>query len=204
MEGSITLYIGCMYSGKTTALFRKLSIYSEMGLRCLYINSSLDNRTNTDFSTHNPLIASSDFNKIDTIKILNLFSILELSRLYDVIGIDEGQLFPDLKSFVLDMSEKYKKQVIISGLDGDYKRNPFGQILDLIPYCDSIEKLKAFCKPCFSSKRSLKDALFSKRIAKSEDVILIGGEAEYIPVCRECYLENNFFISKLERFLTTV
>ena len=74
MEGSITLYIGCMYSGKTTALFRKLSIYSEMGLRCLYINSSLDNRTNTDFSTHNPLITSSDFKKIDTIKILNLFS----------------------------------------------------------------------------------------------------------------------------------
>jgi thymidine kinase len=201
MEGSITLYIGCMYSGKTTALFRKLSIYSEMGLRCLYINSDLDTRSLSEFSTHNPSITLKDTKKIDMIKIANLNSILELSRLYDVIGIDEGQFFTDLKDFVLLMSEKYEKQVIISGLDGDFKRNSFGQILDLIPYCDNIEKLKAFCKPCFSRKRELKDALFSKRIVNSNSTILIGEKDEYVPVCRSCYIDENFFISRLEKFI---
>jgi thymidine kinase len=202
MEGSITLYIGCMYSGKTTALLRKLTIYSEMGLRCLYINSDLDTRSITEFSTHNPSITlKKDSKKIDMIKISNLHSILELSRLYDVIGIDEGQFFTDLKDFVLLMSEKYEKQVIISGLDGDFKRNSFGQILDLIPYCDNIEKLKAFCKPCFSRKRELKDALFSKRIVNSNSTILIGEKDEYVPVCRSCYSDENFFISRLERFI---
>ena len=58
------------------------------------------------------------------------------------ILIDEAQFFTDLME-ILYIVEKLNKNVYIFGLDGDFKRNKFGNILDLIPYCDTITKLQA-------------------------------------------------------------
>ena len=52
----IDLIIGPMFAGKSTELIRRLNIYSELGLKTLYINSSLDKRSDKVFSTHNPSI----------------------------------------------------------------------------------------------------------------------------------------------------
>ena len=38
---TLDLIIGPMYSGKSTELIRRLSIFSEMGLKVLYINSKM-------------------------------------------------------------------------------------------------------------------------------------------------------------------
>ena len=59
-----------------------------------------------------------------------------------VIGIDEAQFFPDLRTFVL-RAEVDHKILILAGLDGDSERRPFGQILDCIPLCDTVTKLTA-------------------------------------------------------------
>jgi hypothetical protein len=61
-----------------------------------------------------------------------------------VIGIDEAQFFCDLKQYVIKWCEEYNKNITVIGLDGDFKRNVFGHILDLIPVCDNFYKLKAF------------------------------------------------------------
>jgi hypothetical protein len=57
-----------------------------------------------------------------------------------VILINEGQFFPDLLNFVNELL-KYNKKIYICGLDGDFERKKFGQIIDLIPLCDKVEKL---------------------------------------------------------------
>ena len=77
------------------------------------------------------------------------------------------------------MVETHHKKVYICGLDGDFKRNKFGKLLDLLPYCDNIKKLTANCD-CG------KDALFSHRLAISKDQVLIGS-TNYVPLCRKCY-----------------
>ena len=55
-----------------------------------------------------------------------------------------------------------KKQVYICGLDGDFKRDKFGKMLDLIPLCDKVTKLSAICVKCKHT------AIFSKRLTKEE------------------------------------
>ena len=40
------------------------------------------------------------------------------------------------------------KNVIVAGLDGDFKRNPFGDILKLIPHAEKVSKLSALCTIC--------------------------------------------------------
>ena len=108
---TIDLIIGPMFAGKTTELIRRLNIYAELGFKTLYINSSLDTRSNKIFSTHNPIIEK--IHKIDTIKIEYL---CEANMwIYDIIGIDESQLFSNLKKHVIKYTEDYGKKLIVAG-----------------------------------------------------------------------------------------
>lgn len=182
--GYLDIIIGPMFSGKTTYLLRELNIFAQMGASVLYINSHLDTR-GKEFSTHNPLITK--IGNIDSKKVKNLEEIYELCKNYLIIGIDEAQFFPNLKTFTLELVEKYGKRVIISGLSGNYKREMFGEVIDLIPYCDNIVKLCSFCKCCGENKL-IKNAHFSYRLSEEELLVLVGDKNEYIPLCRECYL----------------
>jgi thymidine kinase len=184
---SLDIILGCMFSNKTTELLRRLTIYKEMKLEVILVNSCTDTRTDMNFSTHNPIIGSSG--KIETVKTNALEHIMQQLERYDVIGIDESSFFPDLKICVLNLVEKYKKKVIVAGLNGNYNRKNFGQINDLIPYCDSIIKLSAFCQLCCDKKCIIRSAHFTKRIVSNDTEILVGGNEFYVPVCRECFLK---------------
>ena len=100
----------------------------------------------------------------------------------DVILINEGQFFGDLVPMVMEMVESHNKKVHICGLDGDFRRQRFGSLLDLIPYADKVEKLSAFCGMC----RDGTPAIFSHRVSTEVNQIVIGSD-NYIPLCRSCY-----------------
>jgi len=109
---------------------------------------------------------------------------------FDVIGIDEAQFIPNLKKDVVILAESHGKQVLIAGLDGDFNRNKFGEIIELIPLCDSIDKLFPFCTECWKRDSVVKKALFSHRASSSgtSEVVAIGASDIYSPLCRLCYL----------------
>jgi len=181
---SIELIIGPMFSGKSTELLRRLNICAEMDLRVLYVNSSLDNRTSSCFSTHNPTMTS--IGKIQAMKALSLKEIDHTT--FDVLGIDEAQFIPNLKNDVIEFVEIHEKKVFVAGLDGDFNRNKFGEIIDLVPLCDSIDKLFPFCTGCWKRDKIVKKALFSKRTTSEKSVVSIGAKDIYQPFCRTCYL----------------
>lgn len=181
---SIDIITGPMYCGKTTALIRKLIIYHELDMKVLYINSNKDNRSEDSFSTHNCTIGQIPF---ENKKVSSLVE-CDVSK-YDVIGIDEAQLFSNLKSTVLEWAEKLNKIVIVAGLNGDFQRNAFGELIELLPFCDNITKLSPFCTECKNRRNDIRPAIFTKRKNSDKNVILIGGKNIYTPVCRKCFLE---------------
>ncbi|KAJ2999435.1 hypothetical protein HDV02_002920 [Globomyces sp. JEL0801] len=73
----------------------------------------------------------------------------------NVIFIEEGQFFPDLLEFVKVAVDQDCKTLIVCGLDGDFQRQPIGQMLDLIPLADSVDKLKALCAICKNGTEGL-------------------------------------------------
>jgi thymidine kinase len=77
---------------------------------------------------------------------------------------------------------EHNKKVYVCGLDGDYQMKKFGQILDLIPICDEVEKLHAICTICKAP------ASFTKRITQETEQKVIGSD-NHIPVCRMCHLK---------------
>ena len=172
--GELHLIIGCMFSGKTTELLRIAKRLQSIGQKVLLVNYQEDTRySDKDVTTH-------DQYKCDDVRSeytldINTIDIQE----YDIICINEAQFFPGLKTFCVNTLKK-NKIIYVSGLDGDFKQQPFGEILDLVPLCNTINRLHAFCKVCKNGT----PAYFTKRITASQQQKLIG-TSEYIPVCRQ-------------------
>lgn len=174
--GYLELWVGPMFSGKTTQLVQTYKKYKYIGKNILVVNYESDNRY------HDTLLSTHDQIMIPCVKTKTLSEIKSDFDLVDIIFINEGQFFDDLYETVIELVDKYNKTVYISALDGDFQRNKFGRVLDLIPYCDKITKLQALCAQC----RDGTPAIFSHRKTADTDQILIGSDI-YEPLCRKCY-----------------
>jgi len=182
-NGKLELIIGPMFSGKSTELITHIRMIKVIDAKYLVIKPKIDNRYESD------KIVSHNKETEKCIVVDDLDDIKDnLIKEYTYILIDEVQFIKNLKKNVLHWVEKLKKNVIIAGLDGDFKRNPIGEIIDLIPYCDICHKKKSLCKVCNNGTI----ALFSHRILnKNDNQILIGSTDSYLPVCRKHYLDLN-------------
>ena len=186
--GYLELILGPMFSGKTTHLIQAYKKYTYIGKTVATINYYGDTRYDESMlSTHDkvmiPCIQASSISSLWNNPDCSYYAEL---RAADVILINEGQFFDDLYGCVVDMVENHNKIVYICGLDGDFKRQRFGQILDLIPYCDKMTKLHALCSNC----RNGTPAIFSHRITTEALQIVIGSD-NYKPLCRACYIILN-------------
>ncbi|XP_076458175.1 thymidine kinase, cytosolic-like [Babylonia areolata] len=172
--GHVELIIGPMFSGKTTELIRRLKRYRVAQYACLIIKYLGDTRYNEEgVSTHDRQI-------LPAVSTNELMPVLEKALQYDVIGIDEGQFFPDVVTFADHLADK-GKIVIVAALDGTFQKRAFGDILNLVPVSESVTKLTAVCTICF------KPAAFTRRKTQENKVEVIGGEDKYLAVCRECF-----------------
>lgn len=167
-----------MYAGKSTELMRRINRLKIAGKNCLMIKYSRDVRySETDVATH-------DRQFYAAYPCERLSEASSRVSLYDCIGIDEGQFFPDIVRFC-DKLASSGKIVIVAALDGNFMREPFGNILKLVPKAESVIKLTAVCMKCNL------DASFSQKIAgdksKTED---IGGKDKYISTCRRCHTQD--------------
>jgi len=192
--GYLELILGPMFSGKTS---RIVEIYKQCefcNISVAVINHTIDNRYDDE------LLSTHDKVKIPCMKTERLMDLWnesidledELTNIpqvqqkikvatSEVILINEGQFFPDLEDFVRLLLNNGKK-IYICGLDGDFERKKFGNILDLIPLCDKVTKLTSLCSLCKNGT----PGIFSMRLTNETDQTVVGSD-NYIPVCRKCY-----------------
>jgi len=180
--GRLELIIGPMFSGKSAELIRIINRYESINKRILAINHSMDTRYGEGvISSHNRVQKKS----IALEKLNDALTTAEYDE-SEIVIIEEGQFFPDLKSFVLRATDTDKKHVIVAGLNGDFRRQPFGQMAELIPHAEQITKLSAFCKLCNDGT----PGDFSKRIENTlNQQTIVGNDNYYVAVCRKHYLE---------------
>lgn len=187
-SGYLELFLGPMFSGKTTHLIQLYKMHKYIGKKVVVINYSGDTRYSNEnmMSSHDQvMIPCIMANSLGEMWNNNEDSNYMIIHNADVILINEGQFFSDLYDIVIQMVDNAHKIVYISGLDGDFQRNRFGKILDLIPHCDKITKLQSICAICKNGNHGI----FSHRITKEQQQIVIGTD-NYIPLCRECYLHE--------------
>ena len=196
MVNTLDLILGPMFSGKTTKLLEVVNYVqkiNEKENKCLIfiLKPGIDRRY--EESSEKSHIISHD--KIrhecyivhDIMKfkdfILSSCRSEENSKKNDIwILVDEGQFFKDLRKFCETLFDSIGRdkniKIYVSGLDGDFEKKSIGEILTLIPICDSVVKLKGKCDFCNN------ESIFSKRIIDGREQVLIGGNNIYKPVCR--------------------
>lgn len=173
-RGQIQVIFGPMFSGKTTELLRRIKRYQVANHSCMVIKYEKDNRYDADG------VATHDRQTLRASACSELAHIKTKAMDYSVLGIDEGQFFPDIVDFSEEMAG-HGKVVIIAALDGTFQRKGFGPILNLVPLAESVVKLNAVCMHCY------KDAAFTKRLGTEKKIEVIGGADKYMAVCRECF-----------------
>ena len=183
--GRLELIIGPMFSGKTSRL---IQLYNEAILKhddVLGINYDKDIRYS---KTH---IVSHDQHSMPSVNVNQLIEInidyntAQLFEKANIIFINEAQFFKQLKPWVLQYLENTDKTFILCGLDSDFKRERFGDLLDLVPHADKVTKLYGTCSVC--SEKSL----YTHRVSHEQHQEVIGN-INYIPVCRACYTALNY------------
>lgn len=173
---SIQLIVGPMFSGKTTELMRRVKRHEAAQRRCVIIKHCADTRYSKN------CVATHDRQTLAAWSCAKLNDVAHEVLRYDVVGVDEGQFFPDLISFCEFLANQ-NKIVIVAALDGTFQRKPFGQVLELIPMAEKVEKLNSICMHCCA------DAAFTKRITSDTPTVEIdiGGADKYAAVCRKCF-----------------
>ena len=181
-DGYLELIIGPMFSGKTSKILDLHRQYSFCNMNVMVVNYDEDTRYHeTMLSTHDQKMISC--HNMHTLK--ELLSEENIKNT-DAFLINEGQFFSDVFEVIVELVDQHKKIVHVCGLDGDFQRKRFGNLLDLIPYSNDITKLSSFCTICKNGERGI----FTHRLSKEKEQKLIGFD-NYVPLCRKCYLNEN-------------
>jgi thymidine kinase len=182
---SLDIVLGPMWAGKSSYIIGKIRRYRAIGWEVLVVANPLDNR----YGSH--VVSSHDQEQVSALAISDLKALYTDNRYTKsrLLVIEEAQFYTGLYDFVKVAVEQDGKHVVCVGLDGDAHRQPFGELLRLIPLCDNVEKIKSLCSECQDGT----PALFTHRIVPSDKdkQIQVGAADAYVPLCRKHFLEQN-------------
>ena len=176
-KGWIEVVCGSMFSGKTEELIRRMKRAQIAKLKVEIFKPVIDTRySEEDVVSHNE-------NAIHSTPVDSPGNILLLANDVNVVGIDEAQFFDES---IVDVCNKLANQgirVIVAGLDMDYLGKPFGPMPKLMAIAEYVTKVHAICVRCGDL------AQHSYRKTKNDDLVMLGEQQEYEPLCRKCFNE---------------
>ena len=200
--GSIKVYAGPMFCGKTTEVLREMERGKYANLNVGLFKPVIDTRysvnkvvTHKKDSEQCQLVKNADDLLRQVAEAPNFLQMVGIpgsemaGKSMQMVGIDEAQF---LDRRIVEVCAQFRdegRRVVAGGLDMDFQRKVFGPMGELMAIADEVEKLKAVCK-CGN------DALFSKRRTQSQDQIQLGGADEYRAVCGSCYLKPEEDVQK--------
>ena len=182
---------GTMGSGKSLDLLKVAYNYEENGLKSIILTSKIDDRYGMD------KVQSRTGIKRDAIGIegeTNIYETIDYKKTIvgDKIGcilVDEVQFFQKHHiEELVKIVDTLNIPVICYGLRTDFKLEPFESIKYLMGIADEIEEIKTICSEC-TKKKAIVNARLDEngKVVTIGNIIEIGGNDKYRPLCRKCY-----------------
>lgn len=178
-SGWIEVICGCMFSGKTEELIRRLKRARIASLKIEVFKPRIDTR----YDETN--IVSHDTASVLATPIDHPEKILDINDNTAVVGIDEVQFFDQSIVEVCQQLALRGVRVVVAGLDMDYRGEPFGPMPKLLAVAEYVTKVHAICVHCGNL------ATHSYRLADGDAIVLLGEKEQYEPRCRSCYHMGN-------------
>jgi thymidine kinase len=175
-QGWVEVICGPMFSGKSEELIRRITRYQIARVPIQTFKPRLDVRyADDEVVSHSSL-------KVGATPVETADELLRgVEDGTKVIGIDEGQFFDQGLVDVVEHLAATGKQVIVAGLDTDYLRRPFEPIPTLCDRAEYVTKMLAVCHRCGGP------GMYTQRIVRSEELVVLGAQGAYEARCRVCY-----------------
>lgn len=184
--GWIEVICGCMFSGKTEELIRRLN-------RALIAKQKVEIfKPKTDNRYHEENIVSHNENQIRSTPVNFANDILLLAGDCDVVGIDEAQFFDEAIVEVCNTLANSGKRVIVAGLDMDFEGKPFGPMPFLLAVAEFVTKVHAICT------NTGEIASFSFRLSDNSEQVMLGERNQYEARSRKSFMEGMLNRKKLD------
>lgn len=178
-----------MNAGKSLEVIKIAHNYEEQGKRALLFTSELDDRYERGFVASRVGIKKEAIMFNENTSIMNSMNLAlsqDPSRIHCIL-VDEGQFLSHKQVVELTQIVDYMDvPVIVYGLKNDFSNNLFEGSRALLVYADKIEEVKTVCWFCDKKATMILRLVDGKPVYVGEQV-MIGGNDNYLPVCRKCY-----------------
>jgi thymidine kinase len=188
--GRLEVITGCMFSGKTEELIRRLERVRIARKNIVLFKPTIDTRYSQraivthygrQFSAH--LLPSGD----EELHVLDEIAGAGQIDAATVVAFDEGNFFSDKLPKLCEALVEHGKRVIVAGLDLTFAGEPFGPMPTLMALADEVAKLHAVCVKCGGEATRTQRLIDGKPAPPSDEVIKVGGKEFYEARCLACY-----------------
>ena len=178
--GSLTVITGSMFSGKTEELIRRLRRALHARRSVQVFKHALETRSDlTEIRSHNGV--PHEAGAVSTSEEL----LERIEPETDVVAVEEAQFFDE---GIVDACRSLADsgyQVIVAGLDMDFRGRPFGPMPSLLAEADEVVKLRAICARCGRDASRSQRLIDGKPAPASAPTILVGAQETYEARCRQ-------------------
>jgi len=180
--GWIEVICGSMFSGKTEELIRRVRRSVIARQQVQVFKPILDDRYSTE------KVSSHDGLHWDAVAVSAAQVIVDLVKDgTDVVAIDEAQFFDWAIVEVCDQLARQGKRVIITGLDMDFRGEPFGPMPVLMAQAEMVDKLQAICAVCGAAASRTQRLINGMPASYDDPQIMVGANEVYQARCRRCH-----------------
>jgi thymidine kinase len=180
--GSLTVITGSMFSGKTEELIRRLrrALYARRTVQVF--KHTLETRPEqTEIRSHSGVLH-------EAVPVSTSDELLErVEKSTDVVAVEEAQFFDEGIVRVCRRLADSGYEVILAGLDMDFRGEPFGPMPALLAEADDVVKLRAICARCGRDASRSQRLIDGKAAPTSAPTILVGAQESYEARCRRCH-----------------
>lgn len=174
--GWIEVICGCMFSGKTEELIRRLRRAQIAKQKVSIFKPKIDIRYSSEH------IVSHNEQALIARVVDDASEIPALAGDSQVVGIDEAQFFKENLVEVCELLANREKRVIVAGLDQDYRGKPFDPMPQMLAIAEYITKTLAICVICGNP------ADRTQRKGEHHERVLVGAKDLYEARCRRCFV----------------
>jgi len=181
-DGWIEVICGPMFAGKTEELIRRVKRLEYAKQNILVFKPTIDNRyANNEVVSHNN-------NRTRSINISRAGEIMKyVDSETDVVAIDEVQFLDEEIVDIVEFLADHGIRVIVSGLDRDFRGEPFSFMPKLLALAEEVTKLSAICVICHTPATRTQRIVNSKPANYDDPIILVGAKDAYEARCRHCH-----------------
>lgn len=179
-HGWVHVICGCMFCGKTDEMLRLLRRFAIAGRRVILVKPRLDTRTDA------VTVVSRSGAQHDAVSVDDSSQVEAATRHVDIVAIEEGQFWDERLPEVVEGLADAGKQVLVTGLDRDFRGVPFGSMPRLMALADQVTKLTAICVVCGEPATRTQRLIDGRPASVDSPLIVIGGigDETYEARCR--------------------